>query len=289
MSAFERIGLEGIDDVSIIRQRELHTVYRVYTTTGTFIVKCFLSSPPVKEIQVYSLLQENGIRTLPLYGSTENAIILEDLDSSTMWRCAGEEDLFLPSTGQAVSSWYRKLHAVGLEIVNTRDDDLSYLQPWIEIIDQDSLESTAKTLGMAGSDAWKMAMDHHEDLKTRYRAFPQTFNYTDFASVNIALSKGTNKDVQAIVFDYDQFSIGTTFSDWRNVTYSLKGEAREAFIHDYGDISDDEKRVDDALSILEGLIIASSREFFPMWAEPLRDSVTSGELEKKISAALEIL
>jgi len=79
--------------------------------------------------------------------------------------------------------------------------------------------------------------------------------------------------LEAIVFDYDCFKTGTVYSDWRNVVYSLQGIGRAAFQAAYGPVDEAEGLLDEPLSILYGLIIASRREKFLGWARPLVEAV----------------
>lgn len=278
-----------VEKVAVLRERKQHAVYRIYTQKDSFVLKCFQPQSVAKEIQVYDLLQENKIPTLPCYGITDNALLLEDLESSESWRCADERDMKLSTTGEAVANWYRRLHTVGFEVVRNAEETIGYLQSWIGIIQQKAMEIVGNTLEVADSGSWKLALSSFEALKEKYQSFPQTFNYNDFAAENLALSATHQREEQAIVYDYDQFGVGAIYSDWRNVTYSLQEGARDAFVAAYGEVSESERRIDNVLSILQGLIIAVDRDRFPNWALPLRKSIENGELERKIYAALEIL
>ena len=195
----------------------------------------------------------------------------------------------LSSAGIAIARWYQRLHAAGFKALSKPEESLDCLEAWIDIIEQNTLEGVGRQLELADSRGWKLALTHFEEFKCKYRSYPQTFNYNDFAAENLAFSLTRQGRLQAIVFDYDQFSIGTIYSDRRNVIYSLRGGARKIFIEIYGEASEGERRLDDVLSILHGLIIASEREKFPNWAMPLQHSIKNGELERKIAAALEIV
>jgi hypothetical protein len=288
-SALVELLVDEVDKVILLRKREDHAVYRIRAKTGNFVLKCFQTPPLPKEIKVYVLLQKYGVPTLPCCAMTENAILLEDLDFSETWRRAGEDDIKSSSTGIAVAEWYQRLHAVGLEVLMNAEENLDHLEAWVDAINQNELKEVDHRLEIKNSRGWKLAISHCEELKNKYRSFPQTFNYNDFAAENLALSCTRQENLQAIIYDYDQFSIGTIYSDWRNVVYSLQGEAREAFMDTYGEVSEIERRLDDVLSILHGLIIAVARDKFPKWALPLRNSIENGELERKISTALEIV
>jgi hypothetical protein len=193
------------------------------------------------------------------------------------------------STGIAVAKWYRHLHAAGFKALENQDETLNYLEAWAEMIEPKVLVEVGTKLGFAAIEGWKLAVSQCEALKARYKSFPQTFNYNDFAVENLALSCAKPENLEAIVYDYDQFSIGTVYSDWRNVIYSLRGRGCSAFMDAYGGVREIEGVLDDALSILHGLISASRRDLFPKWAVPLRESVENGELEKKVAAALVVV
>lgn len=151
---------------------------------------------------------------------------------------------------------------------------------------------TWKTLAVAGSrlsltgkPSWETILQSIEVLKIRAQACPQTFNYEDFSQENLALSRG-KKSLRAVIFDYDCFTLGAAHSDWRNVTYSLEGAARESFAEVYSPVSETECRLDLPLSNLYGLLVASRCANVPGWARPLLEDVEDGKLERSIQNAL---
>ena len=64
--------------------------------------------------------------------------------------------------------------------------------------------------------------------------------------------------------------------------FSLQGAAKAGFQENYGAIVEEERRLDQPLAILYGLVVASQRKRLPSWASPLIESVINGELEKMI-------
>jgi hypothetical protein len=123
-------------------------------------------------------------------------------------------------------------------------------------------------------------------LLPAYRDLPQTLNYDDFALENLAVSRDV--PFRALLFDYGQLCIGPAASDWRNVVSGLRGKARQGFIKRYGQPDERERVLDDPLSILYALLVASRREHLPAWAEILVQWVRDGTLEKRVRAALEL-
>jgi len=95
--------------------------------------------------------------------------------------------------------------------------------------------------------------------------------------------------VRAIVYDYHQLGLGLAYSDCRSVSGSLSGFARSAFWETYGAPDEREAVLDAPVSVLVALKIAVQRPRFPKWAEGLLETVRSGDLEKSLRRALEIL
>jgi hypothetical protein len=134
--------------------------------------------------------------------------------------------------------------------------------------------------------SWWRSYQSIDTLKEKVRGFPLTFNYDDFDQENLALSRSRKPALQAIVFDYDCFTLGTAYTDWRNVTYSLKGAAKDAFITTYGTVNKNERLLDTPLATFFGLLTAAERKKPPAWARPLIESVYNGDLEQSVRVAL---
>ena len=274
---------------NVLRRRRSHVVYRIHTKNNSYILKCFQTQLIAKEISVYRLLQEYGVPTLPCYGMTDKAIVLEDLEASKNWFLACESDMSLISTGVAVANWYRNLHQIGFEIVGNSTRNLQDVHPWVCDITSKALFRVGKKYHLSNLPVWDEMLKNYELLIREYQSCPQTFNYSDFAMENLALSSLRDNKRRAIVFDYDNFSVGTVYSDWQNVVYSLQGKAIDAFKEAYGEVQEKEQRLDDFLGILYGLIVASNRDTFPSWALPLLKSFENGDFERKMEIALEIV
>jgi hypothetical protein len=273
-----------IQKTIILRQKPEHTVYRLIGSARSYVLKWF-TAPTKTELQTYTLLENLGIPTLPAHARTDQVLLLEDLGSSRHWRLATDLDMEQTTTGQAVAEWYCHLHQAGRKFLAEHIAWPSFLKPWVDVITPENLAMAAERFGWGQSTpGWRSVLANLPVLLNRYRALPQTLNYSDFAAENLALS--CDEPRQAIVFDYDCFSIGTAYSDWRNVTYSLQGAARQAFTDAYGPVDPEEKQLDSPLATLEGLVIAAQRASTPAWALPLLKSVESGELQSEINFAL---
>jgi hypothetical protein len=126
-------------------------------------------------------------------------------------------------------------------------------------------------------------------LKSATRAQATTLNYNDFEWTNLALSREVTSEHRGIVFDYHLLGIGPAYSDYRNVTGSLEGLAREAFHEAFGPVDEREAILDAPMSVLYGLNVALERAQFPGWATGLLNEVVSGDLALKLRKAIAIL
>ena len=279
---------DKVTNLVVLRQRPGHTVYRIFTSNRSYILKWFNTEDKVLELQVYTLLHDTQVPTLPVHGQTNRALLLEDLHTSSTLRLASPGDMESESTGIALAAWYCQLHQAGRQALLDKNHDLSFLSREIDELSPLSLQSAGEILNLTHLPVWRLAIESIETLTSIYRSLPHTFNYNDFAAENLALSPVNSTPVQAIVFDYDCFGIGLAYSDWRNVTHSLKNRARDAFAHAYGEINQLEKIIDEPLSVLYNLVVASSRQQLPDWAKPSINTVTTGSLENYIRHALEL-
>lgn len=274
----------------LLRESPAHRVLRVRCAAGSFVLKSFLS--PALEVQVYALLDRLGVPTLPRLAQSDRALLLEDLESSQTWRLAAAEDTNRADVGEALAAWYLRLHQAGRLYLSQKRAGPALLTAWVETVELSQLTAAGEKFGLEGAPGWSYILDHLEPLKSAYWALPQTFNYNDFSWVNLALSRtGASlracAPLRAVVFDYDCFSLGAAYSDCRNVMYSLSGPALDAFADTYGPLDPLEQVLDDPLSALEGLVVASTRERMPGWAKPLVEDAQRGKLERQVRRALE--
>jgi hypothetical protein len=235
---FESLSLSRsqIERIEVLREREGHLVCRFFSGDRSLILKWFRSPAESLEFRIYTLLGRLGVPTLRVIEQTGQALLLEDLQSSSAWRLAKEEDMSKAETGVAVAAWYRELHQAGQRALSDPALDTSFLRPWVHVITPDALARTGAIFDLNEKPAWQTAGDSVEQLVALYLALPQTFNYADFAAENLALS--VEGPLRAVVFDYDCFATGCVYSDWRNVVYSLEGEASDAFKEACGPVSE---------------------------------------------------
>lgn len=277
-------------DAASIRQIETlspqhgHAIWRIVTPPRSFILKWLPEGSAGVEIASYALLRRLGVVTLSLYGSTAQALLLEDLTDSPVWRLAAPADVARPEVGQAVARWYRGFHAAGARLLG-QGERPDFLIGEVEELTAAGLRAAGHKLGLAGYPVWERACSQIELLKQAAARLGFTLNYNDFHWTNLALSRQQTPP-EAIVFDYHLLGVGMRFSDCRNVAGSLAGPAVHAFWQDYGPIDAREEVLDRPLAALYALLAASRLHLFPAWAASSREQVHTGALERDLAAAV---
>jgi hypothetical protein len=282
----KNLGISAPIHLELLRERSTHAVYRLIASERRFILKFYTGPHPSLEGKVYSLLQQLGISTLPVYLQQDNYLLIEDLETSPTWRLAIPADMGSAAVGQAVAAWYRQLHRTGRQALQQNDTRMDFLTSWVDGLEEPSLVAAGQKFDLAHVSAWQAAIQSLPALKKVFHSFPQTFNYNDFADENLALTRDPISPQGAIVFDYDCFSIGTAFSDYRNVLFALKGPAREAFCEASDPVDPGEEVIDNVLSVIENIISAASRSHFPTWAAPSIASIHDGKFGRDLDQAL---
>lgn len=284
----------GIDPAEVAEASPVHDghgsrVYRIVTARGSLILKWFAESAQANEVRCYALLQRHGVPTLATHGWAEDAILLEDLESSSGWRPATAGDVESPDVGVAVAEWYRALHAAGRRVLASPEQKPAFLQREADALTPAVVLETGQKLGLAADPVWRLAADSIEALVEAMRALPETLNYNDFHWSNLALSREQGQPLQAIVYDYHLLGIGLAYSDCRNVTSGLGGTAAAAFMEAYGPVDEQEALLDAPVSVLSGLSVAVQRPQLPAWSAALIRRSENGQLEKELRRALEAL
>ena len=273
--------------VDILSERHGHAIWRVVTPERSYVLKWLPEANARVEVESYLLLQKLGVPTLPLYGSTAQALLLEDVTQSDAWRLATEADLARPEVGQAVARWYRVFHNTGATLLS-KGDCPGFLARETDELDPDGILATGRVLGLSNCHVWALAAEHIELLKAAVNKLSVTLNYNDFYWTNLALSRQEDSQLKAIIFDYHLLGVGMRFSDCRNVTSSLSGDAVRAFWDAYGNVDLREEKFDRPLATLYSLNVASHISEFPRWAEGSRARVINGDLERDLIVAIEL-
>jgi SAM-dependent methyltransferase len=287
----QELGLapSAVTGVTLLQQRPEHVLYRLTAGPRSFVLKWFANPARAGEVRAYALLARLGVPTLPVHGRTANALLLEDLATSDVWRLAGEADLHRPETGAAVAEWYRALHAAGRAVLADPSGAADFLHREVDSLDAATILRIGERLGLAADPVWELAADRIEALKRALCALPETLTYNDFHWTNLALSRGEGHGLRAVVFDYHLLGIGPAAGDYRNVTGSLEDPARRAFQVAYGEVDEREAILDAPVAVLHALGVAVRRPALPRWALPLVSEVTTRGLEAKLRRALDRL
>lgn len=277
-------GLINKDNINFkeIRNKEGIYLYRVKYNNDSFVLKYFLNDEYKREIKNYSLLNELGVPTIKILGSTDRSILLEDLERSINYRLGIKSDLSDIEVAQTLAKWYVKLHSVGSRYVS-KESLVFYRE--IDNITKDNIEFIKNKSNTGDNKVWDLIINNWNLFLEKITSLEETLTYNDFYWTNLAVSDDKK---ESIMFDYNLLGVGFRYNDIRNVCSSLSEEAQKAFMDEYGEFNEREKIVDDGISDLFNLICAYKKTIFPNWAESSLDAIHNGKLEQNIKKILEL-
>ncbi|MGV8146772.1 MAG: hypothetical protein ACLKAM_09420 [Alkaliphilus sp.] len=279
-----KLGLSNMDliDFQEIRNKDGVYLYRVIYDNKFYVLKYFLNDEYTREIENYSILKELNIPTVEVFGYTDRALLLEDIEKSKKYRLGVQSDLSNIEVAKALAKWYIKLHNEGEKYILGKD---SKFYRETDVITKENIELIKNKSNTGDNKVWYLIIDNLDLIFRRIKDLGETMTYNDFYCTNLAVS---NDKREAIMFDYNLLGIGFKYNDIRNVCSSLSEEAGKVFIEAYGGINQREKTVDDGISILVNLIFAYQRPMFPNWAQDSLGAIYNGKLEKAIKRILEV-
>ncbi len=280
---FAELGFDPFEvhDLTLVSRRHGSRLYRLRYNHRSYVLK-WQAEGGTTEPHAYQLLESLRVPTLTLYARTEDAVLVEDLDSSTTWRPARERDTAYAETGRAVADWYLLLHLAGQDLV-ARGAPQWLTWEW-DSLSPDSVRKLGHDLDLPHLPLWETAARHVTALKEAAQELKLTLTYNDFHWSNLALSQ--HGPQRALMFDFHLLGIGLAASDHRNVSSGLGPAAQRAFSEAYGPPDPRQQLLDDALSPLADLQVAVASASFPPWARALLDDIQSGRLEKKLHRAV---
>ena len=282
------LGTSHLGKVEPIRERHGNRLFRIVLEGSSYILKEFGDPEASREVRAYALLEDLGIPTLRVIASTNDALLLEDLDVSKYLRLAHEEDLRNAEVGVALAAWYRALHNADSTLLLRDNPRLSFLRREIDELTPASILKVATRVRGSDSSKWFTLAGNIDRIKNAVMNSAETLTYNDFHWTNLALSRN-GKAIRAVVFDYHCLGLGMRYSDCRNVTGSLGPDAVDAFRSAYGETDPKEKVLDDLVAPLCALVEAFRRRRFPSWAEASLEVAETGEIHSRLNRVIEIM
>lgn len=243
----------------ILQHKDGILTARVRTGERSCVVKHYEKLEYAREIGNYRLLSALNVPTLRAMDAADRSIVLEDIACSAHWRLGRGGDLSDPCTAAAIARWYRKLHDAGRRV------DTSGMYDESDLFTPENIRLLPQATGTQGHEAWRMLERHYDTIRRKLDGLQKTITYNDFYWTNLAVSKD---GAEALMFDYNLLGRGYARADLRNVTASMSREAAAAFLAEYGEFDPSEQAVDDVVSIIVTLHLASKRDAFPNWAMP---------------------
>jgi hypothetical protein len=279
----DKLGLSHNNiDLQEIQNKDGIYLFRIVYENKNYVLKYFLNDEYTREIKNYSILKELNIPTIKVYACTDRALLLEDLKKSRKYRLGKDSDLMDIEVARALAAWYSDLHSKGAKYISQNGGNF-YRE--FDVVTKENIDLIKNKSNTKDNKVWKLIFDNYDLIFSKIGNLEETLTYNDFYWTNLAVS---NDKKEAIMFDYNLLGVGFRYNDIRNVCSSLSEEAGRVFIEEYGVINEDEKIIDDGISILVTLIFAYKRPKFPKWAQESLAAIYNGELEKAIERILDL-
>ncbi|MGL5677959.1 MAG: hypothetical protein ACRDDX_16290 [Cellulosilyticaceae bacterium] len=274
----------GYESFEIIQEKDGIVVARVKTKKESVIIKYFENGAFRREIENYKMLAALDIPTLNIICTTEKALLMEDICASNSYRLGIKEDLDDVTTATLVAGWYRLLHDKGSAYIEQSNNGI-YLYDENDKVTLANIQQIKDKTQTHGLSVWKLIEDHYDSIHKYMSRMKRTLTYNDFYYTNLIVAK---EQTSAMMYDYNLLGKGYVYADIRNVCSSLSPRAKEAFLSAYGEYNEEEILVDEVVSVIIDLYIASERERFPAWAKESLD-VLRGGYEYKVRELLELV
>lgn len=231
-----------------------------------FVVKYFDNPQHAIEISNYKLLQNLGVPTPIIYHTTENLIVMENLNFNPNYHLAIAEDLKNKSIITALAKWYKTLHKAGEKI------DVTKFYSELDFITKENLLNLQTILPEC--ENLSVMIKNFDKILHKIKSLPLTITYNDFAEENMIAGKNF-----AMMYDHNKMGKGLRFFDIQNVCFMLDEDMKKVFCDEYGEVPEIEKLAYDLLIPFITLIMASKMPKFPNWANPYIEKAQSKEIK----------
>lgn len=242
------------------------------------VIKYFDDIEQAREVKHYQRLNQAGIQTLPLVGTTDRAILMEDVNHHSEYRLGTAQDLENKDVITHLARWYRHLHdKTSRYIEKSMYCELDYLN--LEVI-----EGLDKKFHSRDADLWILLKDSMEALRKVIDSLDYTLTYNDFYWTNMMVERHNQ---QVFMFDYNLMGKGYRYGDIRNVCSNLSDEMGKVFKACYGDYDIREEAVDRVVSDIVTLHFGTQQGELPSWAKDSLSRIEDGTVKAALKQLIQ--
>jgi len=284
------VSSKSIQNFRLIRAKSGVYVYNCLYDNIPAVVKYFENESDRREILNYQILVQHDIPTIQTFALGNAVLVMEDISISQDWRLGIEADLQDVAVAKSLAEWYFTFHENGFAV-----PELSNLYFEYDSLTKENLNLLIQKLPEA-AELFQFLLTHHGKLGDLIQKPSFTLTYNDFYWTNFVVRKDKKA---AMMFDYNLLGKGYRFSDFRNVCWSMSGDAKITFENEYNRLFFEkhgynreaseklEMRIDEVLAPIFSLFVAFiERESFPEWAEDAKNEALDGSLLVKAKQLL---
>jgi len=243
-------------------------------------LKYFSDSTNAHEIGCYKLLAGFNIPVIKAYNSTENAILLDDINYSKDYRMGQEEDFTNDETVKSTAKWFKKLHSIS-------KDKITEIIPQNNIVfkNSDILECKKHY----GNEEFFNKLTLHIEVMNNYLSkCEKVLIHDDFYYKNFITKKDNS---ETIMFDFNYMKLGIKSIELafiRKVIGLRSKQAELLFIEEYGEYDVLEYSIYTLYNHIDCLYQAQSMDNFPEWANNSKGLLNNGTLLDNLNAIIDI-
>lgn len=277
-------NLDEIKELTEIRVKDGIYIFRLKYREFNYVIKYFEKEEYRREIFYYQLLTKLNIPTIKLYHYNDTSLILEDINESKQYRLGTKEDLSNPKVALGLLKWYKTFHEKSSLYLNEHPEILNKLFNEYEFITKEVVLDIIHKSNSKEYSYWNEFLSEFAKIKAIIKKQTTYLTYNDFYYTNFIVSKD---EEEVIMYDYNLLGKGFKYSDIRNVSVSLEGNAKETFLKHYKDYNPIEKDIDEVFSPIYSLYEAYKHKTFPNWAIEELEKIHNGQMKKNITQLLQ--
>ena len=265
------------DNIQLIREKFGITVFRLRIAEKSYVGKHYTNQNDRLEIMYYEILKSIVVPTIKMIAHTDCLLLMEDIETSDVYRLGTEEDISDPKVVRLLARWYKLLHTNGRKydrlskLSSINADELTYT----------NIQNVMNKSNSRDNPLWQLLIPNLDSIRDAYSRMCDTVVYNDFWWDNFVVARDYSS---AMMVNYNSMWREYAYADIRNVLKVLPEATSAVFLEEYGPYDKKAKIYDDVVAYLTGLITAFDMDTFPAWADDLLEMLHNGELRRRFEA-----
>lgn len=270
----------SLSEIIEVQSKKGVYVFQVEKQGVSYYLKYFKDLSDATEIQCYKFLAEVDIPLVEYYQCTENAILLQDMNKSELYRLGCEEDLVNENSIKSIARWFKKLHT----LTENEGVNVNFLHEETIIFKEENLMFCKEQFGhKVFFDNLYSNINKLNDylLKCEKVIIHDDFYYKNF------FTRKDNHEI--IVFDFNYMKKGLRSQELNFIRKAFRlrsSEAERLFVEQYGEYDSMEYDIYTLYDHIDCLFHAAKSDIFPSWGLESKRLLNEGELSNLLESII---